>query len=152
VIRKALVSLLLHPWFRISRGLTLGVRGLVRDGEARVLLIRHSYAPGWQLPGGGVERGETVEVALARELVEEAGIELTARPRLFGIYSNAERFAGDHVLLFVVESFRQRHWQPTREILEARFFDPHDVPPDTTAGTRRRLGEVQGQAERSDLW
>lgn len=152
MIRKALVSYVLHPWFRFNRGLTLGVRGLVRDGEARVLLIRHSYVPGWQLPGGGVEHGETVQAALARELVEEAGIELTGRPKLFGIYSNEERFAGDHVALYLADSFRQLDWQPTREIVEARFFDPLDVPRDTTDGTRRRLREVLQGAERSEWW
>jgi 8-oxo-dGTP pyrophosphatase MutT (NUDIX family) len=151
-MRKALISFVLHPWFRISRGLTLGVRGLVRDEQARVLLVRHSYAPGWQFPGGGVERGETVEEALARELAEEAGIEVTARPVSFGIYSNHQRFMGDHVVLFLVESFRQRQWRPTREIAEARYFDASDLPPDTTDGTRRRLGEVLGGTERSAHW
>jgi 8-oxo-dGTP pyrophosphatase MutT (NUDIX family) len=151
-MRKAFISLVLQPWFRISRGLTLGVRGLVRDGQARVLLVRLSYAPGWQLPGGGVERGETVEAALARELVEEAGIELTGRPVLFGIYSNHRHFANDHVALFVVNSFRQLDWRPTREIVATGFFDPHDVPPDTTEGTRRRLDEVLNGADRSAQW
>ncbi len=151
-MRKALISFVLHPWFRISRGLTLGVRGLVRDEQARVLLVRHSYAPGWQFPGGGVERGETVEEALARELAEEAGIEVTARPVSFGIYSNHQRFMGDHVVLFLVESFRQRKWRPTREVAEARYFDASDLPPDTTDGTRRRLGEVLGGTERSAHW
>jgi ADP-ribose pyrophosphatase YjhB (NUDIX family) len=122
-MRKALISLVLHPWFRISRGLTLGVRGLVRDGQARVLLVRHSYAPGWQFPGGGVERGETVEAALARELVEEAGIELAGRPVLFGIYSNHQHFMGDHVA-FCSWSIRSGSWKwrPTREIVAARLL------------------------------
>jgi 8-oxo-dGTP pyrophosphatase MutT (NUDIX family) len=151
-MRKAFFSLVLHPWFRISRGLTLGVRGLVRDGQARVLLVRHSYAPGWHFPGGGVERGETVEAALARELVEEAGIELAGRPVLFGIYSNHQHFTDDHVALFVIDSFRQLAWRPTREIVAAGFFDPHDVPPDTTEGTRQRLGEVLDGADRSAVW
>ena len=73
-----------HIYWRLSRGLTLGVRGLVIDPQGRVFLVKHSYIPGWHLPGGGVEPGETVLDALARELKEEGNIELLERPRCTG--------------------------------------------------------------------
>ena len=47
------------------KGLTLGVRAQVYDAAGRVLLIRHSYLPGWHFPGGGVEFGETAPEAMA---------------------------------------------------------------------------------------
>jgi 8-oxo-dGTP pyrophosphatase MutT (NUDIX family) len=142
----------LHAWFRLRRSLTLGVRGLVRDRQGRVLLIRHTYSRGWHFPGGGVERREAAEEALARELVEEAGIEIAGKPHLFGIYSNEDQFAGDHIILYLIDSFQQRDWRPTREIAEARFFDPSDLPHETTAGTQRRIAEVIAGRERSLLW
>lgn len=149
---EGLRRLVLQPLHRQVRGMTLGARGLVIDAEDRVLLVRHTYAPGWLMPGGGVERGETLEDALRRELLEEAGVEVEGRPRLFGIYSNHSRFPGDHVALYVVRAFRRRPWQPGAEIAAAEFFPRAALPADATGGTRRRLAEVLDGAEPDGLW
>ena len=53
---------LFHALFLVRRPMTLGVRALIYDRHNdSVFLIRHTYVPGWQLPGGGVEVGETAE-------------------------------------------------------------------------------------------
>src|SRR5438067_5676156 len=80
---------LFHLYFVLRRPMTLGVRGLVHDTASNsVLLIRHTYVPGWQLPGGGVEVGETLAEALARELAEEGNIALTAPPVFKSMHFN----------------------------------------------------------------
>lgn len=125
--------------------MTLGVRAMVLDGEGRVFLVRHTYIPGWHLPGGGVEAGQNTREALAMELSEEAHIVLTSEPVLFGIYQNLHAAPRDHVLLYVVREFvQQRERLPDREIAEARFFALDALPDATTAATRRRLDEVLG--------
>jgi ADP-ribose pyrophosphatase YjhB (NUDIX family) len=144
---------LMHVYWRLSRGLTLGVRGLVVDGQGRVFLVKHTYMRGWHLPGGGVEPGETVLDALARELKEEGNIELVDTPRQFSVYFHPTVSRRDHILLFVVERFRQpAPAVPDREIMAHGFF-PHDaLPPDTAAATRARIAEVMVGAPVSQRW
>jgi hypothetical protein len=55
-LMQPLIRPLFHAHARRTRGMTLGVRGLVTDAEGRVLLVEHTYMPGWYMPGGGVER------------------------------------------------------------------------------------------------
>src|SRR5947207_4472519 len=99
-LRKRLEPMLrrgFHVYWRFARGMTLGVRAVVLDGDSRVFLVRHSYVAGWHLPGGGVEVGETFREALRRELAEEGRIELSGEPALQGIFLNSHVSRRDHV-------------------------------------------------------
>ncbi len=147
-----LLGRLLQPYWRMRRGLTMGAQGAVIDAEDCVLLVRHGYRPGWHFPGGGVEWGETVLQSLLRELDEETGIEPTATPALFGLYTNFTSFPGDHIALFAVKHWARRAWSPNREIVEAGFYSRDALPDDTTPGTRARLAEMFDGAPPSDVW
>jgi 8-oxo-dGTP pyrophosphatase MutT (NUDIX family) len=144
---------MLQRYWRFSRGLTMGAQALVLDEAERVLLVRHGYRPGWFFPGGGVEKGETVREALARELLEETGIALTRPAELFALYANIEAFPGDHIALFLVREWTRAHTpRPNPEILEHRFFAPAALPEGTSEGTRRRIAEILEGTAPSDTW
>lgn len=145
---------LFHLYFLMRRPMTLGVRGLVHDREANaVFLIRHTYVPGWQLPGGGVEVAETMMEALARELAEEGNIEPTSMPVLRSIHHNARSSRRDHVGFYVVDAFTQKAPKlPDHEIAEAGFFSLSALPDETTPATRRRIAEVFDGAAVSPFW
>lgn len=141
-----------YAWFRFSRGLTLGVRGLVTDAEGRVLLVEHTYVPGWYLPGGGVERGESAEDALRRELQEEAGVSLTARPRLVSVHDNGARHPRDHVLLYHCDAWEPCPSRQGAEIHAVAWFHTDALPEDTTPATRARIREVLGREDADLRW
>lgn len=138
----------------LTRATTLGVRGVVRDDTGRVLLVRHTYLPGWYLPGGGVDPGETAATAIVREIVEETGVTPTGAPRLVGLYLNRRASRRDHVALFVFDATvgHPTLRRPSMEIAEIGFFARDALPPETTAATRRRLAEVFDGAAVAAEW
>ena len=142
-------------WWRAYGPRTIGVRGVVSDGDGRVLLVRHSYGPlTWHLPGGGVKRRESLTDAVLRELREEVGIEVpggTTSLTLIGAYSNLSEGKSDHIALFRVEGW-ERHESSSAEVTESGFFPPDDPPPDTSPGTRRRLEELAGKVPVGFRW
>lgn len=143
----------LHSYWRFSRGVTLGVRGVVLDGSERVFLIRHTYVPGWHLPGGGVEAGETPLDALRRELREEGCIAVEETPQLCGVFFNAKVSRRDHVIVYLVRRFTVlAPKQPDREIAEAGFFPLDNLPAGTTGATRRRLAEILSGEPQTETW
>lgn len=144
---------LFQAWFRLTRPMTLGVRGVVENEAGRVLLVRHTYTKGLHFPGGGVERGETALVALGRELAEEAGVD-PAAPELIGVYSNHRVFRNDHVILYRIAA---GGWTACRtdsagEISERIWADPLDPPDDVSPGTGRRLAEFYSGGPSDGYW
>ena len=124
--------------WRLLRPTALGVKVLlVREGQ--VLLVRHTYLPGWHLPGGGVKRHEELSAAARREATEEVGATLNEL-RLFGAYSEPPGAKNGYVLVFVSGDFNLRP-ASSWEITETRFFPLGDLPRGTDPATRRRIEE-----------
>jgi 8-oxo-dGTP pyrophosphatase MutT (NUDIX family) len=143
---KPIVERLVTTGVLFVRPMTVGVRVMAFDPAGRLFLVRHTYLPGWYLPGGGVDPGETVAEAARRELVEEGGLVAEEEPRLVGVYLNRRVSRRDHVILFALDRFTvtEPSGVPNAEIAEAGFFALDALPSDTTAGTLRRIAERAG--------
>ncbi|NJN18566.1 MAG: NUDIX domain-containing protein [Oscillochloris sp.] len=124
----------------------MGVRALVRDGSA-ILLVRHrgGRTP-WGLPGGGIGRYEPLDVAAVREVVEEAGCQAQVDHSL-GLYHHFAGGMSNYIVVFICTA--QSRLQPPvgdLEIVDAQFFSPHALPPATEPGSIRRIAEyLQGE-------
>jgi len=150
--RTRIVVWLLHRFFLVSRGMTMGVRAACFNARGEVFLVRHTYVPGWYMPGGGMEHGETALDALTKELREEGNLVMTAKPELLHVYYNRKTSKRDHVLFYRVAVEQTAPRMPDREIAESGFFALDALPEDVTDATLRRLRELSGDAERADFW
>jgi 8-oxo-dGTP pyrophosphatase MutT (NUDIX family) len=142
----------LQPLGRVTRGMTLGVRGVVTDSEGRMLVVRQTYTHGWIFPGGGVERGETALEALARELHEEAAVRMKGKPQMHGLFSNHAHIPGDHVAVYLVRDYDEEPWKPSMEISHRAFLAPDEIRQDCSDAMKRRLDELAGGAEPAAIW
>lgn len=150
--RARLVTRVIHTWFALTRGMTLGVRAAAFDEAGWVFLVRHSYVPGWHMPGGGVERGETLNDALIKELREEGNLQILGQAELLAVYFNSGTSRRDHVAFYRCTVTQTASKQPDREIVESGFFPVDALPEGVTAATRRRLDELSGRMPISETW
>ena len=126
--------------WRLFHPVTLGARViLLRENE--VLLIRHTYRDGWYFPGGGVDKGETLEAAARREAEEEAQATVGAI-ELLGVYANFREGKSDHIAVFCAREFQVRDFVPNNEIAAREWFPIDALPESISPSTRRRLEEL----------
>lgn len=127
-----------HKWRKWRKTPLRGVTMIARNSAGEVMLVRHSYGPpGWYLPGGGIERGEEPEVAVARELMEETGC---AIENLTLVGTLQDEISGSpHTAYIFTGVTRDTPAPDNREIVEARFFPTDGFPDDLSGQTRIRL-------------
>lgn len=129
---------------------TIGVRALVIK-DSKILLVKHTYIPGWYTIGGAIDKGESPLQAMQRELKEEVGITCLGLPKLFGAYYNKKHGRDDYIFFYIVNEF---DLQPARslEILEAKWVSLDSLPEDISPATLRRVEEYIGLRDIHDIW
>jgi len=131
-VARAAYKALRASWL-IRRPVTLGVRLLLVRGN-EVLLVKHTYRPGWFLPGGRPNRGESLDDTARREAYEEVGAEVE-RVELLGVVSHVVSRRSDHVVIFATEVF-ERNEMSSMEIDDVAWYSIDALPADTASETR----------------
>lgn len=106
----------------------VGAVAVIRDEDGRVLLFRHTFRPPgmeWGLPGGWIQRGESIEQGLEREIYEESRLVV----QIDGPVSvRAARRVARLDVIFSGHPLGGT-FTPSNEVSEARYFGPDDLPP-----------------------
>lgn len=130
---------------------SLGVRVLAVRGD-QVLLVRMTYLRDWYLPGGGVDRGESLRAAALRELREETAYDARSI-ELRGVYYNERKGRSDHVALFVTKDVVEiAGLKPDHEIAEVGFFPFDALPEGVSPATRARIAEYVAGVGTAERW
>jgi 8-oxo-dGTP diphosphatase len=99
------------------------VDAIIEMPDGRVVLVRRRFPPpGWALPGGFVEYGETLEAACVREAREETGLEIELVEQLL-TYSDPSRDARRHTISTVFLARAQGNPKGADDAEEARAFE-----------------------------
>jgi len=114
----------------IYKNPVLTVDGVIIKNHS-IVLVKRSKPPfegQYALPGGFVEYGETVELALIREIVEETGLKVKIK-NLIGVYSDPNRDPRGHIISL---AFRAQiiggELSSGSDASEVRLFDIRNLP------------------------
>ncbi len=109
---------------------------IFRDRE--ILLALRRDIDWWNLPGGGLELGETVEEGVCREVREETGLEVEV-DHLVGVYSKPQK---QEIVLTFLCRVLSGTLTATEESRECRYFLPEAMPENTLPKHRQRVMDM----------
>ncbi|EDY47671.1 NUDIX hydrolase [Streptomyces clavuligerus] len=124
---------------------TMSAGALLDNGKGEYLIVKPGYKEGWNLPGGGVDEGETPRQACERELREELGIEQTPGRLLVSTY--VQTADGGHIYwIFDGGTLTPEQQQAIviqeSELTAFRFSGPDDISPTDIPPSRRPLWDA----------
>ncbi len=153
-VRRVLGRLALRLAYRlilaaalVSRPRTRGAKAALEDGEGRLLFVRHTYGDrrAWELPGGGLKRGETPLDAVRREAREEVGADV-GEWRELGQVQGEWHGRSDTVWVFAAPWPGGPPVLDDLELADFAWFSPQALPERISPVTRAALGARAGAA------
>lgn len=139
----AYAGLRLYSFFR--RPHLSGVKCVLTEGDD-VLLVRHTYGSrSWDLPGGGIKRGEDPVAAATREVSEELGVSVADWQALGELIVNID-YRNDRIHCFQAAAPSRAVTIDQVEIAEANWFPRARLPDDLGRYARRILAHVPASA------
>lgn len=109
-----------------------------RPGRPIVLIDRRNPPPGWAIPGGFVDVGESIEQAAVREAMEETALVVTLKA-LLGVYSDPTRDARGHTASAVYVAEAQGSPRAQDDAAAVGVFNPEALPENLAFDHRRIL-------------
>jgi len=115
--------------------ITVGVFGIITNEQDEVLLCHRNDYDLWNLPGGGLEKGETPWECIIRESKEETGLDVKVS-RLMGIYSKPHK--NEVVFMFICNIIGGK-LTLNEEAIDIKYFSLDSIPKNTVPKQVERL-------------
>jgi ADP-ribose pyrophosphatase YjhB (NUDIX family) len=104
------------------------VDAIIEVGHRRIVMIQRKYPPpGWALPGGFVDAGETLEEACVREAIEETGLHIRDLRQLH-TYSDPKRDPRRHVISTIFVARAEGEPRAGDDAGDAKIFSLDEIP------------------------
>ncbi len=117
------------------RQFRIAVYALIFNPKHEILLALRRDIDWWNLPGGGLELGETIEEGVCREVREETGLEVEV-DHLVGVYSKPQK---QEIVLTFLCRVLGGVLTTTEESRECHYFSSDDIPANTLPKHRQRV-------------
>jgi len=119
-----------------------GAQMIILRGD-EVMLIKTTYRPHWEFPGGAIDKGESAEDAAIREAQEEAGIVVSKVVKKLGTYMGHAYMQQVTYHVFLAGGWMENNkWASGFEIAERQFFPLNALPLNISPGAKKRLEEL----------
>ena len=113
----------------------IGLFAIILDSHKRILLNHRRDYDIWDLPGGGIEPGESPWDGVVREVKEETGLKVKVE-KLIGVYYKTKK--DEMVMLFLCKKIKGKII-PTNESQGSKFYQLQELPENTVPNHMRRI-------------